>query len=224
MGLGIDLEPKNSGDFLPIVKLDSRAGRIFRVDRADGVSTPTDITKHFKCVMDLENVEVGWLDFATGAAPVMVLNRLGEKFPVNPGGNAKEGVRILMKLSKECGGDVRELASNAKSALRGINKLHDLYKAEASSKPGMLPVVTLRDMIPVTTGGGQQKSTNYEPVFEIVDWVPRPQTLVYQPRQTSPNSAAATNGATHRPTPPVTGGQRVEAPSSEAQNLSEDFG
>ena len=221
MGLGLNLEPASSGDFLPIIKLDARAGRIFRSDREDGITIPTDITKNFKAVFDLENIEVGWLAFQAGAAPIMVLSRLGEKFPVNPGDGAKEGVRVLMKLSKECGGDIRELATNAKSALRGINKLHDLYKAEASSKPGMLPVVTLKDMIPVTTGSGQQKSTNYEPVFEIVDWVPRPKDLVYQPRGTSALSNG--NGASHRPTPPVTGGQRVEAPVHQ-ENYSEDFG
>ena len=44
MGLGLKIN-SGSKDFLPIIKYDSRAGRVFRVDRADGVSTPVDITK-----------------------------------------------------------------------------------------------------------------------------------------------------------------------------------
>ena len=71
---GFSTEMSGGGDFTPIVKYDSRAGRIFRVDRVqtnDGfVSDPVDITQGFKAVFDFENIEVGWIDF-----PVACLHR-----------------------------------------------------------------------------------------------------------------------------------------------------
>jgi hypothetical protein len=63
MALGMNYDTSGGGDFLPIVKYDARAGRIFRVDRLDRVNNPVDITRSFKAVIDLENIEVGWLDF-----------------------------------------------------------------------------------------------------------------------------------------------------------------
>ena len=53
MALGFNLgSGGGGGDFLPIIKYDARAGRLFRVDREDGVSTSVDITRNFKAVFD----------------------------------------------------------------------------------------------------------------------------------------------------------------------------
>jgi len=78
MGLGLKIS-SGGGDFLPIVKYDARAGRMFRVDKVDGISTPVDITKKFKAVFDFENVEVGYINFATGSAPDFVMVPLGAR-------------------------------------------------------------------------------------------------------------------------------------------------
>jgi len=55
----------DGGQFLPIVKYDARAGRVNRIDREQGVdgwmSHSTDITTKFSAVMDLENLEIGWM-------------------------------------------------------------------------------------------------------------------------------------------------------------------
>jgi hypothetical protein len=201
MALGMNYESTGGGDFLPIVKYDARAGRIFRVDRADRVNTPVDITRTFKAVVDMENIEVGWLDFNTGSAPVFALAPLGAPFPANPGGQAKQGVRLIMKLSKECGGDVREMATSAKAAMRGIDDLHTAYETGEKQNPGKLPVVSFKDAL------------------EIIGWVPRPEGLEFKPR-----GAPTANGGTHKTTPPATGSTQVSAPAAKQTADLEDFG
>ena len=112
MGLGLKIS-SGGGDFLPIIKYDARAGRMFRVDKVDGVSTPVDITKKFKAVFDFENVEVGYINFATGSAPDFVMVPLGDALPEQPSPNHKQGMRMTVKLGEACGGDCREIAGTS---------------------------------------------------------------------------------------------------------------
>src|SRR4051812_47950315 len=60
---GFSTEP-TGGDFLPIIKYDARAGRIFRVDRGIDGPNPTDITDSFTAVFDFANIETGWMNFS----------------------------------------------------------------------------------------------------------------------------------------------------------------
>lgn len=223
----------NSGeDFLPIVKYDSRAGRISRRDRTDGGNTDVDITRSFKAVFDFENLEVGWINFPAGAAPSFSMARIGEPMPPKPSDGHKQGIRIQIKLGKDCGGDLRELASNAGAFLRGTEKLHDQYLAEVKNNPGKLPVVALVDSVPETTGKGEKKSTNYVPVWQIIQWVNRPVDLVYKPRGSAPEAAPST--APQQPsfgyTPPSTGSTQAPppaaapAPAPQPVAAEEDFG
>jgi len=219
MALGLSYGGGGGADFLPIVKYDARAGRIFRVDREDGVSTPTDITKNFKAVFDFENVQVGWMRFVAGAAPDFVLVDHGQQMPSKPSDDHRQGVRIVMLLSDKCGGDIREMTGNAAAFLRGIDKLHNDYEEQVVNNKGKLPVVVLDDTIAVESGGGNNKSTNYQPQFKIVSWVPRPKDLKPSPRgKAAPSRPSA---------PPSTGSQRVEAPQKApamAAADDEDFG
>ncbi|HKD75563.1 MAG TPA: hypothetical protein VKB76_08720, partial [Ktedonobacterales bacterium] len=70
---GFSTTPSTGGDFLPIIKYDARAGRIFRMDRAEigngFENKAVDITANFKAMFDLESVETGWIDFTPGSAP-----------------------------------------------------------------------------------------------------------------------------------------------------------
>jgi len=202
-------------DFLPIVKFDSRSGRISRRDRNNGETTEVDITKNFKAIIDFPNVEVGFINFATGGAPDFRMVRLSDGVSVdNPGDGYKRGVRFVVKLSKECGGDVREFASNAAAFLDGAKKLADAYNEGVKSNPDKLPVVVLKDAVAKTSGEGARKSTNYVPVWEITGWVARPSDLTYKPR----NSSAASSAPS---APPSTGSTKVSAPVSEDED---DFG
>lgn len=227
MSFGMNYDTAPSGDIVPVLKFDARAGRFFRVDRVDGTNTPTDITRSLKMVADLENVECGWINFATGGAPDFVVAKIGTPMPARPSPDHKQGVRILLKLSKDCGGDIRELSTTAKSALRGLEEIHTAYQAARESQAGQLPVLALKDTIGITTGSGAQKSTAYQPVFEIVGWSARPTDLVFKPKNGGASAAAGSTPSSS--TPPSTGSKQVDAPKpapapAPAADDLEDFG
>src|SRR5215207_3390791 len=67
MGFGLNLNI--TGDFLPIVKIDARTGRIVRVDRDEGGEQRlVDMTDVFEGVFDLAHAEAGWAYFEDGQA------------------------------------------------------------------------------------------------------------------------------------------------------------
>lgn len=234
---GFSTEASTGGDFLPVAKYDARAGRMFRTDRTnDGQGWTTeqvDITKNFKAVIDLENLETGWLDFPSGSAPVISVVKIGEPLPAKPTPNAKNGVRFMLKLAKDVGGEkpIREMASSAKAFLAGIEELYLAYKAGAAENAGKLPIVVLDDTVPIKSGSGDKQSTNYRPVFKIAGWAPRGD-LVFQPKGGAPVTtlaeAAAAVASDARQSPPSTGSTKVEAPAAKAKEpeleSADDFG
>lgn len=220
MGFGLSYGG-GGGDFLPVVKYDARAGRMFRVDKGADGSESIDITKAFKAVFDFENVEVGWIRFGVGAAPDFQLVPIGSQLPAKPSEDHRQGVRLVVRLAKECGGDVREIAGTSAAFLGGMEKLYDEYEAAKAANPGKLPAVVLSDTRAVESGSGAKKSTNYAPVFQIVGWVKRPQDLVASPRGSSAPAAAA---PAQRTAPPSTGSTKVSAPAAAASAGEDDFG
>jgi hypothetical protein len=177
--------PADAGHRVPIIKYDSRAGRIFRVDRSDASgrweTNPVEITPVFQAIFDFENIELGWLHFPTGGAPDIRTVRIGQALPDRPTDKHRSGYRLMLKLGKASGGDVREMAANAAVAINGMDLLHDQYMAERDAHPGELPIVRLGSIISVTTQGkanGQAvSSTNFQPVWQIVGWAARPADL-----------------------------------------------
>jgi hypothetical protein len=166
-------------------------------------------------VLDLENIEVGYLRFAAGSAPEFQLVKLGQPMPQKPAdAKWKQGVRVMMKLHASCGGDIRETSSNAAAFLKGIDELHTTYEAQAAANPGKLPIVTLKTTIPVTSGSGDKKSTNYQPVFEIVGWAPRPNRS--GARRQAGSGAGPSPAAASRAAPPAPPARRKSAPGGQA--------
>jgi len=220
MALGLNFSSEGGGNYLGFVKFNAKAGRIFRRDRENGENVDTDISRTFKAIIDVENIEMGWLDFDTGGAPSMVMGHHSAPKPPRPDERHRWGARVVMKLSKELGGDLREMSSNSKSFLRGLDKLHDEYLEGVKKNPGKLPVVTLGDPIPVVTGEGAKRSTNYAPAFEISGWTKRPDDLVYTPR-----NAVVETDEDEQPTPrtpPSTGSTRAAAPAKAAASSDDD--
>jgi len=222
MALGFNLgSGGGGGDFLPIIKYDARAGRLFRVDREDGVSTSVDITRNFKAVFDFENVETGWIKFAAGSAPDFRMVPLGSDEGDKPSDDYKRGLRMCVKLGAEVGGDCRELAGTSAAFLGGVDALHDLYVEGLRSNSGKLPVVLLDETVPIESGSGSKKSTNYRPVFSIAAWVSRPKELVANSRSAAPAASPSTKSA-----PPATGSTRADPPARKAAPVAdeEEFG
>lgn len=226
MALGLNYSNGGNGEIIPFVKYDARAGRLFRRDRSQDsggnfVSNDEDITNSFKAVVDLENIEVGFAKFGAGAAPEYLLVGLGSPMPHKPADPGfKQAVRLMMKLHNSCGGDVREISGNSSAFLKGIDDLHTTYEAGKAANPGKLPVVTLKSTTPITSGTGAKKSTNYQPVFEISGWAPRPTDLVH---------VAKGSGQSHQPaqsSAPSTGSTQVSAPPAKQPEMADadDFG
>lgn len=222
MALGISFGGGAGNNFLPIVKYDARAGRVFRVDREDGVSTPVDITRNFKAVFDFENLEVGWINFTTGSAPDFQMVPYGSPLPDQPSDGHRQGIRLVVKLGAESGGDCREIAGTAAAFLGGIDALHDAYISGVQNNPGKLPVVVLDDTVAIESGSGAKKSTNYQPKFSIAAWVPRPKDLGPNPR----GGASAPAQPAAKSAPPATGSTRAAPPAAKAPVTAdaEDFG
>ena len=217
MALGLSVG-SGGGNFLPIVKYDARAGRMFRVDREDGVSTPVDITRNFKAVIDFEALEVGYINFDTGSAPDFVMVPYGSTLPAKPSDKHRQGMRLTLKLAGELGGDVREIAGTSAALIKGMDSLHDEYLAGVGANAGKLPVVVLADTVAVESGSGAKKSTNSPPVFEITGWVKRPGDLGAK-EQTAAAPAPA------RTAPPATGSTKAPPPVRKpAPADEEDFG
>lgn len=226
MALGFTYS-SGGGDFTAIIKYDARAGRIFREDRKQDAGgnwgkDSVDLTSNFKAVFDFENIEVGYINFPQGGAPDFVMVALGDPYPQRPSNTHQQGVRFMLKLAKDAAGDaapIRELAGTSAAFRMGIDDLHDAYTAQKAANPGKLPIVTLKSTLPVTSGTGTKKSTNYQPVFEIVGWAARPDDLVFVPKarvaQVAPTAAPATA--------PATGSTPVAPPAKQAETVS-DFG
>jgi hypothetical protein len=173
MGLG---QRKSSGSFLPTLKYDARCGVIYTQDRVhrDGEwqTEQHDVTEGFEAIFDLANAEVGWIKFPKGAAPEMALKPVGEDIGERPSVDHKEGLRLIVKIPGDDAGP-RELISTAYAVWHGIDELHDQYLATEESTKGLLAVVVLSDVKVVESANG----TSHEPIFSIVDWVPRPSDL-----------------------------------------------
>ena len=228
MALGFTQSSGGGGDFTAIVKYDGKAGRMFRVDRIQDASgawdkTQVDVTNNFKAMFDFENIEVGYINFPMGGAPDFVMVPFGDPFPQRPSDNHKQGVRFMLKLASTTAGDadpIRELSGNSNVFRSAIDELHDAYTAQKAANPGKLPIVSLKSAEPVTSGSGTKKSTNYQPIFEIVGWAARPADLVFAARaRTSEPARPAAQSA------PSTGSTPVPPPAAkQAAMAEEDFG
>ena len=227
---GFSTEPSAGGDFMPIVKYDARAGRIFRVDRTDSgngfVTDAVDITSSFKAIVDFENVEVGWIDFPAGSAPHFALVPMGAQLPDRPSLRHKNGVRFILKLAKDCGGTkpIREIAGTSKAFLSGVEAIFNTYQAEKAANVGKLPVIVLEKTTPIKSGSGDKQSTNYQPTFRISGWAPRGD-LVFQPKASAAAPVQQQN-AQAGGTAPSTGSTRVDPPKQGSPEMAgaDDFG
>jgi len=102
------------------------------------------------------------------------------------------------------------------------------YDRQKGANPGKLPVIVLDGMpMPVESGSGARRSTNYHPAFKIVGWAARGDfTFVPPDRGVAPGNGAASNGAAQpRTAAPATGAQRAAPPQAAAQqDFASDFG
>jgi hypothetical protein len=203
MALGLNTST-NGTDFIPHIRYDARAGRLFRADRAqapDGrwETTMVDITAPPpQMLMDLAAIEVGWLSY-TGGVPDLRMVPFGTPLPPQPSREHRQGFRVRVFAPKLLGG-LREFASSAKVVIAAMDALHSAFEAAPERGQGLVPVVCLAGTTPVTSRTPQGSSTNYAPVFRIEKWVSRPAELPSGPVPTIATPPAMAPAAP--PSPP----------------------
>jgi hypothetical protein len=176
MALGLDLEEKKSGNFLPVLKFDAKGGDFIVVNRepqSDGSweKTELELQTPFKAVVDFDNMEIGWISFKPGAVN-FTMAKHGEKIPARPTEDHKQGVRLRIFL-KEHG--LREFAHTSKNVLRALNSLHDEYVSGAAANAGKIPVVEISGTETVKMQTKDQGELRFKvPKWRISGWVAPP--------------------------------------------------
>jgi hypothetical protein len=161
--------------FMPSAKYNASKGTFSVLDRVkeDGEwVTRTREIEDFAAVFDLENVETGWIAFPKKGGPSTVLAPPGEEIGEAPSKDHRQGVRIIVRIEGDDAGP-REILSTAAAFWNGLDALHDAYLAGVEEHPEQLPVVMMASVQVVDTDKGQSCT----PVFEIVEWVPRPSDM-----------------------------------------------
>jgi hypothetical protein len=204
MALGLSTESSGSGgDILPIVKWDAKGGDFLRQDRyqaGDGTWQKDEQEIAFPCqvAMDLANIEVGWLSFASGA-PDFQMVKIGESIPARPSEDHKNAFRVRL-TNKELG--LREFSHSAKTVLRQMDELHSQYEREAPNHPDKVPVVTFEGAETVKINGPQGELRFKPPIMKITGWVDRPQSLSGNAAP-APQTTPAAVSAPPAPIPPA---------------------
>lgn len=202
----LGFQTTNAGDIVPHCKYDSRAGRWSKVDRFQGSSgwenNVTDFTQNAVFVIDLANIEVGWVHFGA-QGPSYAMSAVGQKQPDQPSKDHKQGFKVMLYSEKNLDG-IRVWSTNAKCVLAAIDELYASYLAAPESKQGKLPVIQMVNVTPVKTSGKDKDgkpvtSTNYAPVFTILQWVDRPQALGATVTPITASQAAPTPQAAAQP-------------------------
>lgn len=176
MGLGINTEGSSNGGgkFLPIVKFDAKAGDMIVVNRepaGDGTWDKNEVEVELpqKVVMDLGNIEIGWISFQPSYSAHLV--KVGERMPMKPSDEHKQAVRIKV-LFKDHG--LREFTPTSKTVLRAIDTLHDQYVEQAPAHKGKMPVVLIdgTETVKIQTPQGELRFK--VPKWQITGWVDPP--------------------------------------------------
>ena len=175
MALGFNTESKSSGDILPIIKYDAKGGDLIAVNRMqadDGqwVKDEVEIALPTNFVMDMENIEVGWMAFI-GGRPDFVMAKIGEPMPAKPTDEHKQAFRLRVG-STELG--LREFSHSAKTVLRAMDDLHSKYLAEKGQHAGKMPVVAIEGTETIKMQGREGELRFKAPKWDIVSWVDTP--------------------------------------------------
>jgi hypothetical protein len=170
----------NDGDIKPRIEFDAKAGMWSRVDRSQDAagmwnSAKTEMEKGGMFIMDLANIEVGWIAFGGGGAPDFRMVPNGTPVGPKPTDGHKAGFRVPVLLPRE--ETARVFASTAKAAIGGMDEIHTLAEAAPEFRAGQVPVVKIAGRKVIETKMPQGTLRNFAPMLEIAKWVDRPAVL-----------------------------------------------
>ena len=177
--MGLGLPTSGSGDFIPFIKYNAKAGRWYTKSDAGDVTE----VQTLGAVFDLENIKTGYIKFGAGAAPEYRFDTAtGKGDAEQPDDRFKRGFIVNIFSDKNIGG-LREFSSTAGVVNDTMNDLYDDYLEGLKANPGKLPVVQCIEVMPIEGAHG----TNYAPTLKIAAWTDRPEAMV-------PGSNGATAG------------------------------
>jgi hypothetical protein len=185
MSLGLSAY-HTTGEFSPRFQYDAKSGRISKVDRtADGsgiIKVDVTMSQPVLC-LDIGSVEIGWACFPAGVAPSFVMVPFGQPMPARPEGKFKAGFRS--KVWDGRAPHPYEFTSTAGATVNAIEALWDKLVATPEAAAGKVPVIQLVNVEPVRSG----QSTNYAPVFTLLQWIDR-DVAIFGPRTVAAPGAA----------------------------------
>jgi hypothetical protein len=174
------------GEFSPRLEYNAKSGRASTVDRtADGTGIiKIDVTMSRPAfAWDVGSIEIGWINFQSGAAPSFVMAPYGQPMPARPDRNHKAGFRSKVWDGRTA--FAREFSATAGATVNAIEELWDTLTAMSEAAAGKVPVIQLVDVVPTVA----RKGTNYAPLFKLHCWVERNEA-VFGPRTVAPPGAA----------------------------------
>lgn len=170
-----------TGDFHPIVKFDGRAGRFFK----EGEYDPAASSKNFVDITmpppvfawDFGTFEIGYL-YISPSGPDFKMVPAGQTPPERPAELRSDGKPAYrpgfrVGLFGKVLDGYRQFSHTALCVLEPVQALWDEFCASPEAAAGRIPIVKLAGTVAATRGKGQRVSTNYRPVFEIVEWTER---------------------------------------------------
>ena len=151
-------------------------------------------------VIDIENVQLGWLKLSGGRDWVEWPGNDPTKAP-QPSDAHKQGFSVKM-YSKKLFDDepVRELCTSQTGMNMFIRKLHEECEATGNFKQGKVPAIKIgKSKEKMKVGAGSTRV----PPFEIVKWMDRPEELdagssspaANAPSKSTPVTSASSEGA-----------------------------
>ena len=182
-------------DIIPRLQYDARFGELTAVNREpqpDGTWQQTEVSVEMpmRCVVDLENIEQGWVIF--NPAPQLTVAPVSQPKPERPSPAHKDCARIKL-FSKEHG--LREFMSAARSVMTQMDRLHNESLADARSHPGKMPVVEMTgtETVKVKTPEGEAKFK--VPAWSIVGWTLPPDAFAGKQPEAAPPAPPASKPA-----------------------------
>jgi hypothetical protein len=174
----------SGGDRTPILKFSAKDGSFILADRenVDGQwsTRETELDMPAKVVMDMAEVEQGWMAFKPAPDFVMVKNN--QPRPERPNEVDANGLPLYkwgfrVKLAnKEMG--LRELSSSSKNVYARMKSIALQFEAGKAENAGKVPVVTIdgTERVTQTLSDGQTQTWRV-PKWSITGWVDRPAVL-----------------------------------------------
>lgn len=176
----------SEGDFTPYLKYNAKAGRFYA--KPENGDSEIEILNP-SIAIDMANIRTGWLYYAEGSGPEKVWDPSPDTAAPKPPGpkKFKRGFEVLVIGNAEIPGTgqrlgLREFSSTAGNVITSILRMHAEYEAGMAANVGKVPVYACKGVKPINGAYG----TNYEPLFQLVQWVGRSQVSEFDAHAPAP--------------------------------------